>query len=294
MYNTIIRGQNIKVKKNDRIIFDNLNFEIYQGEILGVIGRLGSGKSFISDIICGEYNSYAGNLYQYEKLVRSENFNDSKKVKVIRIQQKSSLIPTYSIAQNLIPIDMLNNVLYRASNPLGLENKKDASLRWLDWEEVLGVACGLWKRHYHESEKGDEYKLALEECRMNRDYLYGRLLAVADKLEQYALNENEKNRPTNAIRYLQVFSQKPYSTWKMITELLQPYIIKLGSKAMWYQNLLDEIGSKFEFGDFVSNDSLKGAYLLGYYCQRKAIDDQITKWAEKNKQKEDNENESDK
>jgi CRISPR-associated protein Csd1 len=180
-----------------------------------------------------------------------------------------------------IPVDMLNVVLYRASNPMGLENKdsKNADLRWRDWEETLGVVCSLWRRHY--TEKGDEYKLALDENRTDRDYLYGRLLAVADKLEQYALNEDEKKRPTNAIRYMQIFSQKPYSTWKTIKELLLVYIMKLGGKAAWYQSILDEIGSKFEGNDFEKNAPLKGSYLLGYYCQRKAIDDQIAKWAGK-------------
>jgi CRISPR-associated protein Csd1 len=191
-----------------------------------------------------------------------------------------------------VPIDVLNTVLNRASNPLGMENKdaKNYSHRWLDWEVILGVACGLWRRHY--IEKGDEYKLALDENRTDRDYLYGRLLAVADKLEQYALNQDEKKRPTTAIRYMRVFAQKPYSTWKAIKEHLLVYIMKLGGKAAWYQSLLDEIGSKFEDRDFETNTPLKGAYLLGYYCQRKAIDDQIALWAEKNKNKEENQNES--
>ena len=42
--------------------------------------------------------------------------------------------------------------------------------------------------------------MALDVERKARDYLYGRLLAAADCMEQFALVTSEKKRDTNAAR----------------------------------------------------------------------------------------------
>ncbi len=173
-----------------------------------------------------------------------------------------------------IPKDMLNTMLYRASNPLGMENKdsKSAVLRWRDWEEVLGVTCGLWKKYYYE--KGDEFQLSLEENRTNRDYLYGRLLAVADRIESSARykqgNAKDDARATNAVRYMTVFSQHPFRTWKTLWEQLNPYIQQLDG-ANWYMNQIGNIMANFREGEFESDRPLDGSYLMGYFLQRQAL-----------------------
>ncbi|MGI5848991.1 MAG: type I-C CRISPR-associated protein Cas8c/Csd1 [Christensenellales bacterium] len=170
-----------------------------------------------------------------------------------------------------IPKDMLNAVLHRASNPFGLENAKNTALRWRDWEEVLSVTCGLWKRHYYE--KGDEYKLALEENRTNRDYLYGRLLAVADRIEssaRYKQGNAKDDRATNAIRYMTALSQHPFRTWRILWEQLNPYIQQLNG-ADWYLNQIGGIMANFCEGEYESNRPLDGSYLMGYFLQRQAL-----------------------
>lgn len=173
-----------------------------------------------------------------------------------------------------IPKDMLNSVLHRASNPQGLENKeaKSSDLRWRDWEEVLGVACGLWRRDYYK--KGDEYKLELETNRTDRDYLYGRLLAVADKIESAARfkqgNNKDDSRATNAIRYMTAFSQHPFRTWKVLWDQLNPYIQQLNG-ADWYLNQISSILSNFPDGEYENDRPLDGSYLMGYFLQRQTL-----------------------
>ncbi len=72
--------------------------------------------------------------------------------------------------------------------------------------------------------------MALDETRNTRDYLFGRILAIADVMEERALSEAEKKRPTNATRYMQQFSQRPFSTWKQIHELLTPYFMRWATR----------------------------------------------------------------
>jgi CRISPR-associated protein Csd1 len=112
--------------------------------------------------------------------------------------------------------------------------------------------------------------MSLDETRRTRDYLYGRLLAIADVLEERALYKGEQKRATNAARYMQQFSQRPLRTWKQIHDSLTPYILRLGG-AYYYKNLIAEVQGLFDPDDFMRDKPLTGEYLLGYYCQRQKL-----------------------
>ena len=109
--------------------------------------------------------------------------------------------------------------------------------------------------------------MTLEEDRETRDYLYGRLIAVADLMEKAALRAAGETRQTTAIRLMQRFSEFPYSTWRDIELALIPYAARLGSVANYYQRLISEIMAKFKGDDFRNNSKLSGEFLLAYHCQ---------------------------
>ena len=159
-----------------------------------------------------------------------------------------------------LPRDLVESAIRRASNPVVLSDDQK--------EKVLTIACALYRKYMYGKE---QYDMALDETRRTRDYLYGRLLAIADVIEERALYKAEQNRPTNAIRYMQQFSQRPFRTWKQIHDLLMPYLMRLGGRAYYYKNLIAEVESMFTPEDFVSTRSLSGEYLLGFYCQRQKL-----------------------
>lgn len=109
--------------------------------------------------------------------------------------------------------------------------------------------------------------MALDETCSKRDYLFGRLLALADRIE-YRTYDKEESRQTNAKRYMCAFSQHPYRTWKVIEEKLEPYMVRLHlPERIRYQKLLDEIYDLFVMDDYVDDAPLGGLYLLGYHNQ---------------------------
>lgn len=114
--------------------------------------------------------------------------------------------------------------------------------------------------------------MALEEERDTRDYLYGRLLAVADHIESKALQLAKENRGTTASRLMQRFSDRPFSTWKNIEEVLKPYKDRIRAKypplLKGYEELLDVIHSRILAANYITDTRLTGEYLLGYHCQR--------------------------
>lgn len=119
--------------------------------------------------------------------------------------------------------------------------------------------------------------MALEEDRTTRDYLYGRLLALADSIEGYTLKLAGEKRETTAARLMQRFADRPFSTWRNIELALTPYKSRLrasekGAGFLWKrEKLLDEIQCCFQTEDFTNDRALTGEFLLGYHCQRAAL-----------------------
>jgi CRISPR-associated protein Csd1 len=159
-----------------------------------------------------------------------------------------------------IPRNIVDSAVRRASNRAGIEG-------W-EWNKTLSIACALFRKL---NEK-EGYSMALDESRKTRDYLYGRLLALADSLEQWALNKAGENRQTNAARLMQRFADRPYSTWKTIELSLAPYKARLGGQSHKRQALIDKVHSMFSSPeDYTSDKKLSGEFLLGYHCQREAL-----------------------
>ena len=158
-----------------------------------------------------------------------------------------------------IPRDLVELATNRASNRVGMDE-------W-EWNKTLSIACALFRK-YAKDYKGVNYSMALEETRRTRDYLYGRLLAIADSIEQWALREAGENRQTAAARLMQRFADHPYTTWRTLELSLTPYKARLGGKLKNRLNLLAEVMAMFEYDDFLNDKKLNGEFLLGYHCQR--------------------------
>lgn len=106
-----------------------------------------------------------------------------------------------------VPRDLMDSCVRRASNRAGLTHSENR----LAWEKALGIGCALFKGSHMER----SYKMSLEPERCSRDYLYGRLLAIAEHIEERALYVGEK-RDTNAAKLMQRFADHPFSTWRVI------------------------------------------------------------------------------
>jgi CRISPR-associated protein Csd1 len=164
-----------------------------------------------------------------------------------------------------IPRDLVESTVRRASNRVGIRDPKDKYES--EWNKTLSIACALYKKH---NEK-ENYDMALDQTRTTRDYLYGRLLALADSLEEWALNEAKEGRQTNAARLMQRFAERPFSTWRTIELALTPYKARLGGKSKKRQRMIDEVMALFAPDDFTNDKPLSGEFLLGYHSQREFL-----------------------
>lgn len=175
-----------------------------------------------------------------------------------------------------IPKSYIFNATHRVSNPLSI-TKSNGKFDKNSFETMLSTTCALIKKFY----KKESYQMSLERGRRDRDYLYGRLLGAADKLESYALYKNEKDRPTNAIRLMNAFSQKPFTVWNSIHNKIFLYL----SKGGFAVDEIQSINELFKEGEFELDKPLNTSYLLGFYHERAEIERRVKERNLKNSEK---------
>lgn len=162
-----------------------------------------------------------------------------------------------------LPRDLVDSVVRRTCNRVAMS--------YWEWEKALGIACSLFKGFFKER----KYQMTLETERTNRDYLYGRLLAIAEHIESRALYVAGEKRDTTAAKLMQRFADRPASTWRIVELALNPYISRLRAKRAPFMHemskLLDGIICSFAGNDFLDDSKLSGEFLLGYHCQRQAL-----------------------
>lgn len=184
----------------------------------------------------------------------------------IKKELYTRLLPSI-VEEKPLPRDIVRLIYNRVLNPFSFEGTRES------WEATLNIACALINKQY----ESEGFTVALVEDNNSRDYLFGRLLGVAEVMERNILKERNEKRATNATRYFNAFSQHPARTWQVIRKQLTPYFERLGSNASWYARLLQEIETNMTI-EQMTDDPLGPIFLLGYSSQ---IQDMYTKREDK-------------
>ncbi len=211
---------------------------------------------FNRDLKKSEYNSFSIKTIANCAFGTEQGNQVECKKEVLR-ETTLRLLPCITEGRKL-PKDIMNALFMKASNPLSYE--------WYNFRKVLETACGMIQKYYidHNDKRGRIY-MGYDPNITDRSYLFGCLLAIADKAESEAYDDAERNvRVTNARRYWNAFSQRPAQTWQLIEERLRPYLNKLGKSQVKYTLWMNEISNKLDVEKF-SNERLGPLYLLGYH-----------------------------
>lgn len=68
----VIKVRNVSKIINKRKILDNINFDIYEGEIVGLVGKNGAGKSTLLKIMTGLYSYDEGEILYYNYNLKTD------------------------------------------------------------------------------------------------------------------------------------------------------------------------------------------------------------------------------
>ena len=98
---TVLRIENVSKRFGSTIALDNVTIEARDGEILGLIGENGSGKSTVTSIYAGMQHADSGKMFLNGEKWNPASMNDALKKGVGMIVQENGTVPGISVAENI-------------------------------------------------------------------------------------------------------------------------------------------------------------------------------------------------
>ena len=138
--NSIIEFENVSLAYGSRLILDNINFKINEGQIFGMLGPNGVGKSTIFNLITGLINPKHGKVkINGEEATQYPVYYRTKKFKVGYVPQYGGYFNDLTLLDNLKAISEIvienKNLRQERINYLlskfELENVKDIKSKFL-------------------------------------------------------------------------------------------------------------------------------------------------------------------
>ncbi len=94
------KAEGLTKKFGNVVAFENVDIDLYAGEIVGLLGDNGAGKSSFVKVACGVYQPTRGSIRLDGKHVRFNSAYDGRKAGIEAVHQDLGLVDTMSIARN--------------------------------------------------------------------------------------------------------------------------------------------------------------------------------------------------
>ena len=193
--NTIIEFNNVSLSYGNRLILDNLNFKINEGQIFGMLGPNGVGKSTIFNLITGLIQPNNGNIKITGQDVKNYPiYLRTKKFKIGYVPQYGGFFNELTLHENLRAISeiVIENKNYRLErinyliSKFELDNLKDIKAKFLSGGQKKKLVIAL-------SLLSDPKVLLLDECFAALDVL------TIKMLQEIIVNLQSENKITICI-----------------------------------------------------------------------------------------------
>ena len=138
--NTAVEFDNVSLAYGERLILDNINFKINEGQILGMLGPNGVGKSTIFNLITGLISPKSGKIKMGgNDVTEYPIYLRSKKFKVGYVPQYGGYFNDLSLLDNLKAISEIvienkssrNDKINYLISKFELDNLKDIKAKFL-------------------------------------------------------------------------------------------------------------------------------------------------------------------
>ena len=176
--NSIISFENVSLSYGNRLILDNINFKINEGEIFGMLGPNGVGKSTIFNLITGLIKPDSGQIkINNTNVVDFPIYLRTKKFKVGYVPQYGGFFNDLTLYQNLKAIaeivinekNIQENKINELIGKFELENLRNIKAKFLSGGQKKKLTIAL-------SLLSDPKVLLLDECFAALDVLTIKML----------------------------------------------------------------------------------------------------------------------
>ncbi|MBB4273289.1 sugar ABC transporter ATP-binding protein [Rhizobium mongolense] len=139
--------------------FHDVSFDLRRGEILGIGGLIGSGRTEIAEGICGLKTRSAGTVRLHGKAQSIRAYSDAVKAGIVYLSEDrkgSGVFLEMSIAQNISVLDLKS-----LTNPIGLLNRRAEAALAENFARRLAVRMAGIEAPVKSLSGGNQQKVAL-------------------------------------------------------------------------------------------------------------------------------------
>lgn len=147
----MIKLENVSKSYTDKMILENINLEVEQGDRVVILGKSGSGKTTLLNIIATIDSNYSGNIYLFNNCLSKLK---SSEIAKIRRDQLGFIFQDFGLLENF---NVEANILL-PSRSAGMDLKKDEYFNKLI--DVLNIK-NLLKKYPSELSGGEKQRAAI-------------------------------------------------------------------------------------------------------------------------------------
>ncbi|MFW7359309.1 MAG: sugar ABC transporter ATP-binding protein [Brucella sp.] len=144
---------------SDGVRFNDVGFAVRKGEIVGIGGLIGSGRTEIAEGICGLRPRTAGTVRLHGKTQKINSYSDATKAGIVYLSEDrkgSGVFLEMSIAQNISVLDLKS-----LTNGAGLLNGRAEAALAEDFAKRLSVRMGGIEAPVKSLSGGNQQKVAI-------------------------------------------------------------------------------------------------------------------------------------
>ncbi len=158
----VVSVRDATIYQDNKVVLEDINFDIDKGEFVYIVGRTGSGKSSLLKCLYADLQSYTGSMY-----VAGQNINNIKSNKVPLLRRKLGII--FQDFQ-LFPDRSVSENLYFVMKATGWKDRSKMKVRLTDVLMKVGLGSVLNKMP-HQLSGGEQQRVVVARALLNEPSL---------------------------------------------------------------------------------------------------------------------------
>ncbi len=146
---SVIRVKNLTLGYGQKVLLENLNFEVRRGEVFVILGGSGSGKSTVLKHLIGLYAPMAGEIwFGPDNLVTAQGDNRLRLLRQFGVMyQSGALFGSLTVLENVqLPLDEFTDLPAQAKELIALTKLKLVALEGAANQMPAELSGGMQKR----------------------------------------------------------------------------------------------------------------------------------------------------
>jgi ABC-type sugar transport system ATPase subunit len=186
MAKQIVRMGDINKRFGGKVALEQVDLELQEGEVLGLVGDNGAGKSTLLKVLSGTINRDSGTIFLDERKVTIKSPHQSRQLGIEMVYQDLSLCRNLTIWENIYLGRFRTHSFLKGFFPV--LNKREMSKKTLDSLQHIGINLKDMNKPVHSLSGGEQQAVALCRCLLFRP----KVILLDEPTASMALWEKQK------------------------------------------------------------------------------------------------------